>query len=175
MNNNPILANTGNDEWCTPSKFIELARKVMGSIDTDPASNDFAQQTVQATTYYTYFDNGLDKPWYGKVWLNPPYSRGNLKKFSEKLIWEFKYGDCDEAIVLTSASTDTRWFHELSKVASAICLTRGRIKFIRLDGSIGKSPTSGHAFFYLGPNVNAFRNHFSPVGLVHVPAPLSFL
>lgn len=56
-----------NNSWGTPPHFIESARKVMGSIDTDPASNDEAQQIVQAEQYYTEDDSGLDQYWNGNV------------------------------------------------------------------------------------------------------------
>ena len=171
--NNPVLANTSNDEWSTPEEYIELARQVLGTINTDPASNEFAQLTVQADTFYTIDDNGLSKPWHGKVWLNPPYSRSKLKKFALKLLEEMEVGQCTGAIVLTLASTDTEWFHALADKASAICFTRGRVKFIRPDGSVGNSPTSGHVFFYFGDDVNSFRTVFSSIGLIQINAPTS--
>ena len=64
------------DEWGTPEKYIALAREVMGEIDLDPASNEHAQRTVQARQYFTREDSGLVHPWVGRVWLNPPYTKG---------------------------------------------------------------------------------------------------
>jgi ParB family transcriptional regulator, chromosome partitioning protein len=46
----------------------------MGAFDLDPASCEEANQTVKATKFYGAADNGLEHEWYGKIWLNPPYS-----------------------------------------------------------------------------------------------------
>ena len=73
------------DEYNTPAEYIESARKVMGSIDCDPASNDIAQETVQAGIYYTIDNSGLEQPWTDNVWLNPPYSR-IINDFAEMLV-----------------------------------------------------------------------------------------
>ena len=56
----PYITNNSHDgEWYTPSRYIESARRVMGSIDLDPASCEKANRTVKAGTYYTVEDNGL--------------------------------------------------------------------------------------------------------------------
>lgn len=133
---------TGNDEWYTPARYIELAREVMGSIDVDPASNDHAQKTVKAKTYYTAETDGLDKDWHGKVWMNPPYSRKLIQMFTAKLMAEFQSGRCTEAIVLTNNSTDTGWYHRMTMLGASICLPRGRIRFERPDGTLGRTPPS---------------------------------
>jgi len=67
-----VSQNKGENEWYTPKKHIEAARIVMGSIDLDPASSAKANETVQATVYYTKKNSGLDKPWSGKLFMNPP-------------------------------------------------------------------------------------------------------
>ena len=47
------------NEWYTPAKYIEAARKVMGGIDLDPATCELANKTVKATKYHTKENNGL--------------------------------------------------------------------------------------------------------------------
>jgi hypothetical protein len=44
-------AGTGENEWYTPVKYIEAARRVLGNIDLDPASCEAAQTTVRARQF----------------------------------------------------------------------------------------------------------------------------
>ncbi|MGE0403293.1 MAG: DNA N-6-adenine-methyltransferase [Kofleriaceae bacterium] len=152
------------DEWYTPIAIIDLAREVMGAIDLDPATCDFAQRKIQAATFYTKDDDGLSKEWNGRVWLNPPYSNPGATKFVEKLIAEYRAGRVTEAIMIQNSNTDTRWFHELASI-STNCFVRGRIQFDREDGR-GTQNRYAQVIFYLGPNEARFREVFSRIGLV---------
>lgn len=158
---------TGDMEGYTPAEYVEAARRVMGSIDLDPASNELAQEVVKASVFHTARTNGLDKEWAGNVFLNPPYNAGLIDEFLDKLLAEYEAGRVSQAIVLTNNNTDTGWFHKTAKSAAAICLTRGRINFYKPDRS-KVAPTNGQAFFYLGSDVKAFHSVFSDIGLVLV-------
>jgi hypothetical protein len=79
---------TGEFERYTPAEYIASARSVLGAIDLDPASNAQAQRIVKAARYLTIEDDGLAHPWQGRVWLNPPYHRGLLPAFVDKLVEE---------------------------------------------------------------------------------------
>lgn len=164
---------TGNPESYTPKEYIQSAYDVMGTIDVDPASNEFAQRTVKAGTYYTVADNGLDKEWLGTVFLNPPYSHPEISHFIEKLCIECEAGRTTEAILLTNNNTDTKWWHRAAAVSSAICFTAGRINFYQEDGKITQ-PTNGQNFFYFGNAVAVFADVFKRHGFVmvkHVETP----
>lgn len=154
---------TRDQESYTPPKYIEAVRKVMGSIDLDPASNEFAQKTIQATIFFTIEDNGLDKPWNGNIFLNPPYSHPEVKLFVDKLLSELKPGQ--QAILLTNNNTDTNFFHRAARRAAAICFTKGRINFLKPDG-MQSSPTNGQVFYYFGDNKEKFVRHFAEFGIM---------
>lgn len=163
------LKHTGDQESYTPGKYIESARRVLGGIDLDPASNHTAQRVVKASTYYTADDDGLQQNWRGRVWMNPPYTALVINKFLEKLAGSYLRGDVTAAIALTNNNTDTTWFHSTAQVAGAVCFTRGRINFCKPDGSLS-SPTNGQCFFYLGGDVAAFADEFAQHGMVMVRA-----
>lgn len=156
---------TGDNEWYTPQEHVERARRVMGAFDVDPASNPIAQEKIGAGQFFTEETNGLVQEWNGRIWLNPPYAQPLIGQFMSKLCEEYEAGRCTEAVALTHNYTDTRWFQDTARAATAICFTRGRIKFYSPSGDIA-APTQGQAFFYFGPNVDAFAAEFSAVGFV---------
>lgn len=156
---------TGENEWYTPAQYIDMARKVLGRIDLDPASSELANETVKAAEFYTSQDNGLTQDWHGNIWLNPPYSQPAIAQFAEKMVEEWQAQRADAAIVLTHNYTDTAWFQKLASHATAICFTRGRVRFVSADGEVA-SPTQGQAFFYFGSDLARFIEEFREIGFV---------
>jgi len=154
---------TGEFERYTPKQYIEAARKVLGAIDLDPASNKQAQEWIQAEQFFTEKDDGLAQEWFGRVWLNPPYHRELAPKFIDRLVREFTAGRVTAAILLTNNSTETEWFYVALKACASICFTRGRINFHVPKGP-DVSPTQGQAFFYFGDDVAAFEREFASIG-----------
>jgi hypothetical protein len=56
-----------------------MAREVLGGIDLDPASNDYAQTSIKAKTYYSKQEDELKEPWFGRIWCNPPYGSPEVR------------------------------------------------------------------------------------------------
>lgn len=158
-----VAYNSGENEWYTPPEYIEAARAVMGRIDLDPASTDTANKTVKASRYYTKQDNGLEKYWAGKVWMNPPYSSNLIGLFVEKYVEHVRNGDISEGIVLVNNATETQWFYDLQSVSNAIAFPAGRIRFLDVHGNPG-APLQGQAILYYGRNVEKFIKHFGEFG-----------
>lgn len=158
---NIALKWTGDPENYTPAEYVESARRAMGGIDLDPASNAVAQEVVKADTWYDEATDGLAQEWVGRVFLNPPYSYPLIEQFIEKLC----ASDLTAAILLTNNNTDTKWWHAAAEKAAAVCFTLGRINFYKEDG-VRAQPTNGQTFFYFGPDVDLFRSEFEDYGLV---------
>ncbi len=153
------------DEWYTPEDIIERARRVFGGcIDLDPATNEIAQQVINATDFYTKADDGLNQPWRGKVWLNPPYSMPLIANFVDRVLAAYTAGEIDEAIVLTNNSSDTRWFQSLIS-NHAVCFPAGRLGFWR-NNQQAFAARQGQAIFYLGRNRPRFIEAFAEVGTI---------
>ena len=161
----PKIINGGGDEWYTPRQYVDAALSVMGGIDLDPASHPVASCWIDSHRYFTKEDDGLQHPWVGRIWLNPPYSQPAISMFVDKLISEFQNGNATEAICLTHSNSDTKWFHALANSATCLCLTRGRIRFLFHGTDKKKAPTHGQCFFYYGPNKKRFTETFSAFGV----------
>ena len=156
--------------WWTPPEICDAARHVLGGIDLDPASADDANtRCVRATKYYTETDNGLAHPWPGRVWLNPPFGRGVIDRFSAKLINEIEFGRCVRAIALVNVDPSTKWFQALAKNATAIGFFNRRVRFFHGDPDhphYGERSTAGQqrAQCLIGLRVDrdVFLRAFSP-------------
>jgi ParB family chromosome partitioning protein len=154
------------DQWYIPEPIALSVRNVLRVIDLDPMSCSEANQIVQARKIYTIEDNGLLHTWRGRVFFNPPYSRGNIGPAVDKFVEHIESGDITEAISLTNSATDTEWFHKLAELAAAECFPGSRIKFWgpnpQTDG-----PRLPQTFFYFtkGTNVRRFLSEFQKVGL----------
>jgi len=169
-----------NNNWGTPPRFIESARKVMGSIDVDPASNDEAQKVVKAGVYHTEQDSGLDYHWNGNVWLNPPYGRGEAKPFINQLVHEYSVVDSvQRAVVILNTVYTSNWWNDsnVSDIYSALCLPRQRIAFINpTTGEPEKGNDRDQIIVYIGDNPEEFCEEFSQYGKCHLPyTPTTFL
>ncbi|MEI7538585.1 MAG: DNA N-6-adenine-methyltransferase [Comamonadaceae bacterium] len=170
--NHQNINSSTNNEWYTPSAFVEAARVVLGGIDLDPASCPYANRTVQAGRFYTQDDDGITQPWHGTVWLNPPYGReegeadSNQARWSRRLIDAYQSGEIRAAILLVNAVPGNKWFAPLKRFP--ICFPDARIRFYNESTEAGQ-PTHSNALIYVGPDVAAFVRAFSVFGQVMAP------
>jgi len=163
-----------NDECYTPSRYIRLARQVMGGIDLDPASCEAANDVVKAARYYSQAQDGLQQPWPGRIFLNPPYSRGSVILWVRRLFEEIDRGRCTEAVVLVNQILDTKAGQALMKRCDAACFPGHRIAFNgAADGKKGND--HNQAFFYFGPNTLEFLRIFGEIGVTCVPSRMAQL
>lgn len=161
-----VANNSGNNEWYTPADYIALARAVMGGIDTDPATSEIANRTVQAAQIFTAEDNGLTKQWSGRVWCNPPYAQPLIAEFAEAIASKYETGEIEQACVLVNNGTETGWFQRMLQAASAVCFPRSRIRFVDPEGNPSGAPLQGQAVLYLGNEPETFASVFSEKGAV---------
>lgn len=114
------------NDWLTPRYILDA----LGKFDLDPCAA-LDQPWATAKRQLTVKDDGLKKPWVGRVWLNPPYGEQTAR-------WLAKMAKHQNGIVLIYARTETQMFfdHVWSR-ANGIFFLKGRVSFCRPDGSVG--------------------------------------
>lgn len=113
----------GKDEWLTPPALL----RAVGPFDLDPCA-PVARPWEMASEHYTILDDGLSKPWRGKVWCNPPYGL-----MADR--WLARCTAHGDAIALIFARTETEmFFKRVWEAASAALFLRGRLYFHHVDG-----------------------------------------
>ncbi|MBB3277380.1 DNA N-6-adenine-methyltransferase [Pseudoxanthomonas sp. OG2] len=137
-------------DWYTPSAIV----KAMGGkegFDLDPCTPEDHTRlpTRTARRMITPSEDGLTTPWWPAafVWMNPPYGKG-MDKWMAKLAHHPGGG-----IALVPAHMDPGWMHEFvlnHTNTTAILITRGRLKFMRPDGTTGTAAPTGSVFVAYG-------------------------
>jgi hypothetical protein len=160
-----VANNSGNNEWYTPSEYIEPYRMMVGVIDVDPASCANANDVVKARKFYDQSSDGLSKKWNGAVWLNPPYESGLVDRFGVKLLEELFAKRTTSACVLVNNATETKWAQSLLKNCAACCFLSSRVKFWNESG-VASSPLQGQILLYFGADAGLFAARYRGMGIV---------
>lgn len=116
------------DEWLTPPEIIN-ALGGFDSFDLDPCA-PIERPWPTAKHHYTVIDDGLKKPWRGRVWLNPPYG-------APKIVgpWLRRMVEHNRGTMLIFARTETELFFEtVWRRAASILFIRGRLSFYHVNG-----------------------------------------
>lgn len=138
------------DEWYTPQEIFDAMNV---TFDLDPCS-DGDDSIVPANKKYTKADDGLSKEWDGFVFMNPPFGGRN-----GHVPWVRNFLKHNNGVAIVRAYTSAGWFHDYATGVDAVLFPRGKTKFVRPDGSIGKSPGHGIVLLALGDQaVNALIN-----------------
>jgi hypothetical protein len=110
------------ERWLTPRWVLDP----LGRFDLDPCAAPDWPTADEMYTPETHGD-GLSLPWFGRVWMNPPYG-------SAMTAWLEKMAQHGNGITLIFARTDTAAFHDyVWPHADALLFLRGRITFLRPD------------------------------------------
>jgi phage N-6-adenine-methyltransferase len=122
------------DCWETPQHLFDLLNLEF-KFTLDPCC---LKETAKCSKFYTPSDNGLIKSWLGEtVFVNPPYSRGNIDKWVHKCWMESTYGTT--VVALLPVSTSSNWFHKYIYKQANIRFIKGRVKF---NGANSTAPFS---------------------------------
>jgi phage N-6-adenine-methyltransferase len=98
-----------------------------------------AAHNAKCDEYYTREDDGLEQPWHGRVWCNPPYS--DLGAWVSKAWAELP--NCETIVMLVPANrTEQKWWQEHVEMPRRngflkVEFLPGRMRFDRPNAVIG--------------------------------------
>ena len=95
------------------------------------------------------------------VFLNPPYARGIIDLWIEKLLVEYQARRVEQAIALVPARTETEWFSGLYRFP--LLFISGRLHFLSPDGEKSAAPFPS-VLALIGDDVDGFARWFGHLG-----------
>lgn len=118
--------------WLTPPHVIAALGGV-DSFDLDPCG--FAGSPIPCALESVCLpDDGLAADWSGRIWLNPPYTSGEIDGWLARMVTHGR------GAALIFARTETEAFHRyIWGGASALLFLAGRLHFHHADGSRAKA------------------------------------
>ncbi|WP_437309941.1 hypothetical protein [Sorangium sp. So ce388] len=175
-------------EHYSPPLIVEPARATLGGIDLDPASCPLANTVVGAGCIYTEADHGLELPWTGRTFLNPPGGKEGSE--SVQATWWFRLAEhwmagAVEAAIFVGFSVEVLQVTQCHRprglpVPAELphCFPSSRVKYLKeVNGALvpGTSPPHSSVITYLPPRASVeaweagvarFRENFSPLGIL---------
>lgn len=120
---NKALYSSQRQDWETPQELFDLLNsRFQFTLDAAASETNF-----KVENFISVSEDALSLPWFGRVWLNPPYGRG-IGRWIEKAYVESQ-SNADLVVCLVPARTCTAWFHDWA-LQGRITFLRGRIKFV---------------------------------------------
>lgn len=115
------------NDWETPPDIFKRLVMEFGGFDLDPAANS---SNKMCNRYFDKSDDGLKKPWWGRIYLNPPYSE--CGKWTAKALKEIKRGATTLVVALLPVDTSTKAFHDHILGKAEIRFLSKRLKYYYL-------------------------------------------
>ena len=133
-----------NDRWLTPLPIIEAVTVGVGLLpfDLDPCGAP-GHMTAARTYLLERGDDGLRDPWFGRVWMNPPYGAEKMR-WIHRFISQYRLGNITGGTILVPFDPGAveAWQDTLWPQSDAILAYRHRVNFVSRDDKTGKGMVS---------------------------------
>jgi hypothetical protein len=140
-----------NDDLYTPKWIFD---QIGLKFDLDVCASNNKNIVVPADKRYTIEDDGLSSPWFGRVWMNPPFSKPRP--------WAEKFLAHGNGIALLPLSGNSIWWRNLWNSEAAVVMVKPNTGFINTEGE-EKKIMYGISLWAVGEeNIQALRE-FSKV------------
>lgn len=170
QNHQRINQTSGDVEYFTPMPIVDAARRVMGSIDLDPASSLRANERIRAGSIFTKEQDGLTREWCGNCWVNHPFGRVANPIWISKIVQQYKSTrtilKVHAITCITFAATSEEWFQPLAVYPQ--CFLSPRTNFYLPDGTLKRGVSKGSVVTYMGPDLDKFALEFASMGTIKV-------
>ncbi len=151
------------EDYYTPVHLVAAAYKAMGGIDLDPASHWRANREFRISTFYHLHRSAFDNPWFGRVWLNPPY--GDNAPWFARIAEFWDKGEIDQLCMLSPV-----WAFA-TKIARPIIDRSAAMLLLHPTPTFWGNPNrkSGtnhpHMILYMGAHTDRFHEAFADHGI----------
>lgn len=141
-------ATEGND-WITPLPLVQR----LGSFDLDPCESNNQPWPLAPRGYRLgRGEDGLELPWQGRVYCNPPYGPHVYK-------WALRMAEHRNGILLIFSRCETAPWVSIWRAGDAFLFLQTRIRFCLPTGQRSGSGTAPSVLIAYGDhNVEALRN-----------------
>lgn len=112
--------------WLTPPEII----RELGPFDLDPCAAPEPRPWPTAKEHIALPVDGLSKRWGGRVWLNPPYSTVEIKKWLPRMA---EHGN-GTALIFARTETDSFFRYVWGAATAVLFLRSPRLHFHYPDG-----------------------------------------
>ena len=144
MGSDPYIKAAQRQDWETPHDLFDQLWREFDGFDLDPCGqreHHYSAWKICSQGGYFYDGSaatmdGLAHPWYGKVYMNPPYGP-TVGHWVAKAAREVARGRAELVVALLKSTTDTRWWHDHVEGKAEYRFIRGRLKF---GGAKGPAP-----------------------------------
>ena len=72
MTTSPVLFSSKSDDWATDQAFFAKMDRRYGPFDLDVCAS---ADNAKCGRFFTAEMDGLQQPWQGRCWMNPPYGK----------------------------------------------------------------------------------------------------
>lgn len=143
----------GTDTWLTPPELIH----VLVPFDMDVCCPPVMPWRTATRMIHFPEENGLEIPWEGRVWCNPPYSK--VDPWADRMV-----AHRNGLVLVGGKSIDAQWCQKMLRTCDGAFLFEGRLLFHFEDGKKSNGKWMPNLLFAFGEENYDALTRLKPAG-----------